>query len=106
MLPTGGVITEPLRGDALNAGRTRAAQDERTLVGARRAEAGVRGERHQERVLVVKAFVRVIGPVAIEAHAEGLDAARRRLVHVVPDAGDAARGVRGNELAPKRARLL
>src|SRR5690349_14419770 len=45
-------------------------------------------------------------PAAVEAHPVGRDHAGRRLVHVVPDAGDPGLHVARVQLAPPAARLL
>src|SRR6478735_11261046 len=65
----------------------------------------MRGHRHQQPVLVVEPFMRMILTVAIEAHLEGRHLTRRGLVHVVPNTGNTGGDVARIELTPPSAGL-
>src|SRR3954468_20453461 len=66
--PLCAIVAQPLRSVTLYPGEACSTQDEGPQRGLRREQAFVRGHRHEQAVLIVKALVRMILPVAIEAH--------------------------------------
>ena len=104
MIPARHVVAHPVRCIALNAGAAGATQHEGSQLGHCLQESLGCTHSHQHRVLVVKALVRKLS--AVKAHSHWIDFAGGWLIHVIPNAGQAALDMLGVQLTPPGTRFL